>query len=101
MSELGTQDLTAVIGVQAAIAASALALQDVMDLVVEHAVRLTAADGAVIELVEGDEMVYRAVAGSAAPHLGVRLDRASSLSGRSVVSGRVLRCDDSEIDDRV
>ena len=54
-----------------------------------------------MELAEGDEMVYRAASGMAARLLGLRLKRASSLSGLCVETNEALRCDDSETDPRV
>jgi diguanylate cyclase (GGDEF)-like protein len=55
----------------------------------------------VIELAEDEDMVYRAASGLAAGQLGLRLKRASSLSGRCVMSGEILRCTDTETDERV
>jgi diguanylate cyclase (GGDEF)-like protein len=73
----------------------------VMAFVTEHVQQLTRANGAVIELAEGDEMVYRSASGVAAAQLGLRLKRQGSLSGLCVDEGKVLRCDDSELDPRV
>lgn len=72
-----------------------------MQRVVDLAENLTGARGAVIELLEGDEMVYRSTSASVREHLGLRLKRATSLSGRCVSEERVLRCDDTELDPRV
>ena len=52
-------------------------------------------------MVEGDEIVYRAGAGSAEPHVGLRLPVNASLSGLSVTLGDIVMCDDSELDSRV
>ena len=57
--------LMAVIGTQTDVARLGLDLTGVMDLVAEQARIITKADGAIVELAERDEMVYRAVAGSA------------------------------------
>jgi diguanylate cyclase (GGDEF)-like protein len=92
--------LTAIIETQTAIAA-ATEVSDVMAVVTARTRQLTRADGAVVELAEGAHMVYRAASGTAAPFLGTKLDIALSLSGRCVRSGEVLRCEDSERDDRV
>lgn len=73
----------------------------VMRVVTSRAQAITEADGAVVELVEDDEMVYRAATGSAAGSIGMRLSRATSLSGLCVSEGAALRCDDSETDPRV
>ena len=60
--------LAEVVATQHAISTSDFDLDAVMSEIVTQTRRLTRADGAVVELVEGDEMVYRAVAGSSEPH---------------------------------
>jgi diguanylate cyclase (GGDEF)-like protein len=47
----------------------------------------------VIELAEGEEMVYAVTSGEATPYLGTRLQLRRSLSGRCVLEGQVLRSD--------
>jgi len=71
--------------------------------VAERALTLTRATGAAIALSEGhdSEMICVASAGSDAPSVGSRLQVGSGFSGECVRTGRSLRCDDSEIDDRV
>ena len=76
-------------------------LGDVMTFVVEQTLSLVNADGAVIELAEGDDMVYRSTSGIARDKLGLRLRRQGSLSGMCIETGVSLRCDDSESDLRV
>jgi diguanylate cyclase (GGDEF)-like protein len=93
--------LLAIIATQTEIARLGLDLGSVMALIAERAQTITEASGAVVELVEGDDMVYRAVAGDAAGMLGVRLTREASLSGLCVESEETLRCDDSDVDPRV
>ncbi|QSX30661.1 GGDEF domain-containing protein [Shewanella cyperi] len=93
--------LLQIIGIQSALAKQGFELANVMDCVVESVLSLINSDGAVVELVEGDEMVYRAAAGSASKHLGLRLALNSSFSGLSVRTGEILMCSDSETDDRV
>ena len=77
-----------------------LDLGRLLDRVVKRTVNLADADGAAVEMAEGDEMVYRAAAGMAAGSLGLRLKRSHSLSGLCVAQGRVLRCDDALADPR-
>ncbi len=79
----------------------ALDLIGVMNLVVDRVQKLTNASGAVVEMAEGEDMVYRAACGSAAPQLGLRLKRRGSLSGLCVASDTILCCGDSENDPRV
>jgi diguanylate cyclase (GGDEF)-like protein len=90
-----------VINIQTEIACQGLDLGGVMQLVCQRAATLCRADGAVVELAEGHEMVYRAAAGIARAQLGLRLRRDGSLSGLSVDLGEILRCDDAETDPRV
>lgn len=93
--------LLEVIQIQTQIAKLGLDLGSIIALVAERSPHLTGADGAVVELAEGDEMVYRASSGTAQKQLGLRLKREGSLSGLCVAEGKPLRCDDSENDPRV
>jgi diguanylate cyclase (GGDEF)-like protein len=93
--------LLAIIETQNRIAATALDLEAVMELVVERAAGLTGANAAVIELADGEEMVYRFGAGAAAEHVGLRLQIRSSLSGLCVRQGMTLHCEDAGADGRV
>ena len=93
--------LMEIIKAQTEVAQLGLDLGGVMEFVADRVQHLTGAAGAIVELAEGDEMVYRAAVGIAAPQLGLRLDRVGSLSGMCVEQGRVLYCEDSETDNRV
>lgn len=83
------------------IATSDLAVAPVMQVMAGHAQTLTGADGGVVELVDGPEMVYAAATGAAADKVGLRLKLSGSLSGLAVQTGKPMICDDSEDDDRV
>jgi diguanylate cyclase (GGDEF)-like protein len=72
-----------------------------MELIAARAQELTRASAGLIELAEGEEMVYAVTTGEATPYLGMRLQKAASLSGRCVIEGRVLRSDDTGNDERV
>jgi len=76
-------------------------LDEVLQLVAERALAITGADGVAIALAEGNAIVCRASAGSIAPDVGARIDPDSGFSGACLASGRIVRCDDSEIDPRV
>jgi N-acetylmuramoyl-L-alanine amidase/putative methionine-R-sulfoxide reductase with GAF domain len=76
-------------------------LDEVLQLVAERAQAITGADGVAIALAEGDAIVCRASAGNVAPDTGMRLNPCSGFSGECLVSGQVVRCDDSELDPRV
>ena len=76
-------------------------LDAVLSIVTRRAQEITAADGAVVEMAEGDDMVYRAASGTAAAYVGLRLRRAASLSGQCMAEGRLLSCPETETDPRV
>jgi diguanylate cyclase (GGDEF)-like protein len=99
--EASRDRLMAVIKTQSEIAASDLDTNQVMHLVARRAQEITGATSAVIEIPDGDEMVYTVTAGEATPYLGIRMDRRSTLSGLALDRGQVLYCEDTEIDPRV
>ncbi len=78
-----------------------LALDLVLNEVVEQARLATAATGAAIALARAGEMVCRATTGGDAPDLGVRLETTSGLSGACLQTGTMQRCNDAEGDPRV
>jgi diguanylate cyclase (GGDEF)-like protein len=92
--------LLAIIRTQTEIAASDLNLLATMQLIAERSQELTRASGAVVEIAEGDEMVYEVTTGDATPYLGMRLKQEASLSGLCVAEGRLLRSDDTCEDPR-
>lgn len=78
-----------------------LALDLVLNEVVEQARVATGATGAAIAFSRESEMVCRATSGENAPELGVRLETTSGLSGACLQSGKVQQCSDTETDSRV
>ncbi len=96
-----TLRLAAVIATQNEILTAERSLQAIMNVIVEQTQAITQADGAVVELVDGEELVYRAVSGTAVPYLGLHLCRHSSFSGRCIQEGRALLCSDALSDPRV
>src|SRR5215207_6013791 len=99
--EASRNRLMAIIKTQSEIAAADLDTNQVMHLVAKRAQEITGATSAVIELPEGDEMVYAVTSGEATPYLGIRMDRRSTLSGLALDRDQVLYCEDTEIDPRV
>jgi len=83
-----------------ALAMSDVGLDDVLETVVEEALALTAADAAVVELPDGDDLVYRAVAGAAVPFAGLRFAAAGSASGQCLATVEPLVVHDTETDER-
>lgn len=95
------EQLLSVIRLQTEIAKQGLDLGRTMSLVVDSTLPLLGADGAAIELIEGEEMVYQAVSGIASSFLGLRISASHSLSGLAVRTGEVLVCPDAQTDERV
>lgn len=94
------EKLLEVIAIQTEVARLGLDLGGLMGLVVQRTLGLVGADGAAVELAEGDELVYRAASGMAQGSLGLRLRRDASLSGLCMAEGRSVRCDDAMTDPR-
>jgi putative methionine-R-sulfoxide reductase with GAF domain len=72
-----------------------------LQLLAERAQYITGASGAAIALREGEELICRARAGPSAPEVGTQLQVSSGLTGESVRSREILRCNDAERDSRV
>lgn len=77
-----------------------LALEIVLNEIVEQACRSTGATGAAIVLRRDEEMVCRASSGSTAPPLGTRLSTSSGLVRECVRTMKMQRCDDVRSDPR-
>jgi diguanylate cyclase (GGDEF)-like protein len=86
--------LLAIIELQNAIAAAALNADEVMRVVAERAALLTNATSALVELVEGDDVVCRASSG-ATQQLGQRKSSKHGLTGRSLEGRKPARADDN------
>lgn len=78
-----------------------LALDLVLNEVVEQARAATGATGAAVALFREGELTCRATAGENAPDLGVRVDATSGLAGACVSTGEIQQCRDTETDSRV
>jgi GAF domain-containing protein len=96
--------LSALVAVKREVEATGTDVDRVQQLLAERALSLTHATGAALAVATEagfNSMVCIARAGSDAPGLGARLQVGSGFSGECVRTGRVLRCDDAEIDPRV
>jgi len=76
-------------------------LDEVLQLVAERAIAITGADGLGIALAEHNEIVLRASAGAIKPDVGARIQRDSAFSGACFRTAQIIRCDDTEMDERV
>jgi diguanylate cyclase (GGDEF)-like protein len=81
-----------------AIAMSDFGFEDILETVVEEALALTGADAAVVELPEGEDLVYRAVAGTAQAFAGLRIPADGSASGYCLAQLEPLVVSDAETD---
>jgi|HubBroStandDraft_1064217.scaffolds.fasta_scaffold00519_9 putative methionine-R-sulfoxide reductase with GAF domain len=98
-----TDTLTAASAVQREAESLGADLEAVLTLIASRSQSLLRASGAAIALVGKDagSMICRASAGQSAPPVGATLQVGSGFSGECVRTGRMLRCDDAEIDERV
>ncbi|WP_028100805.1 sensor domain-containing diguanylate cyclase [Pseudoduganella violaceinigra] len=99
--DLSNSKLVAIMDAQLELARLGPAFGALMDCAAAKAMQLTGADGSVIELVEGSEVVYRAAQGLAEAQLGLRMQIKGSLSGQVLTARQAATCNDSEIDERV
>lgn len=76
-------------------------LDAALELIATRALSFTSASGAAIALSQGIEMICVASSGLQAPPLESRLRADSGFSGECVRTGKLMRCDDSELDGRV
>src|SRR5258708_9520454 len=76
-------------------------LDEVLQMVAERAIAITGADGLGIALAENNEIILRASAGTIKPDIGARIQRDSAFSGACFRTAQIIRCDDTETDDRV
>jgi hypothetical protein len=105
-----TDTLTAASAVQRECESLGADIEAVLSLVASRSQSLLRASGAAIALAGkdpgggttlGETMICRASAGPSAPPVGATLQVGSGFSGECVRAGSLLRCDDTETDDRV
>jgi TPR repeat protein/putative methionine-R-sulfoxide reductase with GAF domain len=98
-----TDALAAVTAVQREVESLGADLEAALSLILARTQNLLRASSVAIALGADDPefMVCRASVGSEAPPLGAHLRVGSGFSGESVLSGKLLRCDDAETDHRV
>jgi len=98
-----TDTLTATSAVQREAESLGFDLEAVLSLVASRSQSLLRTSGAAIALTAKDPatMICRASAGPSAPPVGATLQVGSGFSGECVRTGRMLRCDDAETDERV
>lgn len=95
------EDLSSIVRLQQEVVTSNFQLHELKNFICLKTQELCYASGAVVEMLENDEMVYRAATGSLEVTLGLRLNIFKSLSGLSVRTGEILYCEDTDTDPRV
>lgn len=90
-----------VIEMQTSLSQVNLNLKDMMDIVVQKTNELTDASGSIIEILEGDKLIYHHAEGAALSFLGLEIPIQGSFSGLCLHLNQTLICHDSEDDDRV
>lgn len=100
-NSISDDKLLEIINVQTEVVQQGMDLSNIMDLVTRRTQLITNADGASVELIEKQELVYSAASGLAERFLGLRLGMENSLSGECIKAGVPLISNDIECDDRV
>ncbi|SAL60593.1 PAS/PAC sensor hybrid histidine kinase [Caballeronia terrestris] len=85
----------------ASLAHSKLPLGPYLQQVTDTLKEVSGVASAVVEWIEGEELVYRAASGEAARHIGTRLAASGSLSGLCITRQQALICRDTSTDHRV
>ncbi|MBA2403514.1 MAG: PAS domain S-box protein [Bdellovibrionales bacterium] len=102
LSALNSKILEKIVFLQTSVAHAGLRLPDVMQTIVDGIQSILNFEGSVIEVLEDEHLVYKAVSGQLTTGtLGTKVNVHSSLSGLAVKTQQVQRCNDTEIDPRV
>ena len=87
--------LLAIVQAQTEIAAARLHAGAVMATVVERAMAITGADGAIVEILDADQSVRAHAGGTAAPQAFTRVTTAESICAIVAAASGAVRCDDT------
>src|SRR5678816_594149 len=97
-SGVDVHSLSAVIKLQRIIGSGAVDEQAAMNLVADRARDVANAAGIAVALLNGDELVYRAGSGTAAPYVGRRVTAILSVSQNREAGAEILRVENSDTD---
>ncbi len=95
------QRLSLILETQQAIAAAGDDLESVTQIVAERSTAIIGADGAMVNLVEGDVLHTRAASGSAAEVANARRPISQSIARYAIESGQPLLVEDTRTDHRI
>ena len=97
----GRERLARIAETQRDIAAAGTDLTSVMELIGERAMALTGADGAMVNLIEGDQLFIGAAVGITAPLLGKRRPIEGTVVQHALAAGDTILIEDTETDPRI
>lgn len=100
-SGMDTQSLSALLELQRSIATGAPDVDRAMRLVADRAQNVANANGIAIALLQGDQLVYRAGSGCAAPYVGGHVTAILSVSAHNKARGEILRVENAQTDSRI
>ncbi|MDF3819570.1 diguanylate cyclase [Leptospira sp. 96542] len=100
-SDLSQETLKKLLSFQTELISAKPEVPYLLNLITNRCLVLTEAEGVVFELLEDNDLVYRATAGVASSQIGLRIPMEKSFSGLSIQSNQTLYCADSELDPRV
>ncbi len=100
-SQMDIQSLSAMVETQRLIAKKELDVDGAMHLVVECARNVANATGVAICLLKGDQLVYWAGSGSAAPYVGRHVMATLSIPAHNKASSEILRVENTQTDARI
>ena len=95
------EHLNQILKIQRAVVGNSGNLQIALQTIADKALELISADGSVVEMRDGEDMVYRAAGGTSMPFVGMRIKMEGSFTGLCMKRGHILICNDSETDERV
>jgi diguanylate cyclase (GGDEF)-like protein/PAS domain S-box-containing protein len=95
------QRLSLILETQQAIAAAGDDLERLMQIVAERSTAIIGADGAMVNLVEGDMLHTRAASGSAAQVFDARRPISASIASHAIESGQPVLVEDTRTDSRI
>lgn len=100
-SQMDSQSLSSIVELQRLITGGDLDVDGALHLIVERTQNVANATGVAIGLLKGDQLVYRAGSGSAAPYTGRSVTARLVVSAERKAKCEILRVENAETDARI
>lgn len=100
-AERESRRLSTIVEVQQNVVRAELDIDETINRVSYAAMKVTSADGATVEFVEEDEIVYRGSCGNLEEINGFRLPAEKTLSAQAYNEKNLINCHDMKTDDRI